>query len=73
MKRNSLGRTVNDQQISPIEDEIADDEQYDEAIAKASAGIYKRSWEARVKLRQLDIWIAVGAYLILSGVALVVL
>ena len=73
MKRNSLGRTVNDQQISPVEDEITDDEQYDKAIAKASAGIYKRSWEARIKPRQLDIWIAVGVALILSSVALVVL
>jgi len=64
---------VNDQQISPVEDENADDEQYDEAIAKASADYYERSWKRRIKEQQLDIWIGVGLYLVLSSVALVVL
>ena len=73
MKRDSLRRTVNDQQISPIEDESADDNQYDEAIAKASADYYERSWKRGIKDRQQDFWIAVGLYLVLSSVALVVL
>ena len=73
MKRDSLRRTVNDQQISPVEDESADDEQYDDAISKASADYYQRRWKSRIKDRQLDMWIAVGLYLALSSVALVVL
>ena len=73
MKRNSLRRTVNDQQISPVEDETADDEQYDEAISKVTANYYERTWKSRIKARQLDIWIAVALYLVLSSVALVVL
>ncbi len=72
MKRNKLKRNPNDQQISPVEDEIADDEQYVDAISKASADYYEQSWKSRIKDRQLDIWIAVGLYLVLSSVALVV-
>ena len=73
MKRNSFRQTVNDQQISPAEQEIADDEQYDEAISKASADYYERSWKSRIKDQQLDIWIAAGLYLVSFSVALVVL
>jgi len=73
MKRNSFRRTVNDQQIRPVEVEITDDEQYDDAISKASADYYERRWKSRIKDRQLDIWIAVGLYLVLSSAALVVL
>jgi len=73
MKRNEFRRTSKDQQISQAEDQIADDELYDDAISKATADYYERSWKSRIKDRQLDIWIAVGLYLILSSVAFVVL
>jgi hypothetical protein len=73
MTRNSFGRIVNDQQISPVEDEITDDGQYDEAVSKASADYYERSWKSRLRDQQLNIWIAVGLYLVGSSVALVVL
>ena len=72
MKRDSFRRTVNDQQISPVEDESADDNQYDEALGKASADYYERSWKSRIKDRQQDFWIAVGLYLVLCSVAFVV-
>jgi len=70
MKRNRLKRNPNDQQISQVENQIADDALYDDAISKASADYYRRSWKSRIKDRQLDIWIAVGLYLVLSSVAL---
>jgi hypothetical protein len=73
MKRNKFGRTSKDQQISQAEDQIADDELYDDAINKTTADYYERSWKGRVKDRQLDIWIAVGLYVILSSVAFVAL
>lgn len=73
MKRNKFRRTSRDQQISQEENQIADGELYDDAISKATADYYERSWRNRIKERQLDIWIAVGLYLILSSVAFVVL
>ena len=72
MKGKKLRRTVKDRLSSQVEDETADDEQYDDAISKASADYYQRCWKSRIKDRQLDIWIAVGLYLVLSSVALVV-
>jgi len=73
MKRNKFRRTVNDQLISQVENEVDDDELYDDALSKASADYYERSWKSRIKDQQQDIWIAIGLYLILSGVAFVVL
>ncbi len=73
MKRNKFRRISKDQQISPAEDQIADDELKDDAIYKATANYYERSWKSRIKDRWPDIWIAVGLYLILSSVAFVVL
>jgi hypothetical protein len=73
MNRNTFERTVNDQQISQVENQIADNQLYDDALSKASADYYERSWKRSNNDRQLDIWIAVGLLLLLSGVALVVL
>jgi len=73
MKRNKFRRTVNDQLISQVENEVDDDELYDDALSKASADYYERSWKSRIKDQQQDIWIAIGLYLILSSVAFVVL
>jgi len=73
MTRNKFRRTSKNQQISRVEDQIADDELYDDAISRASADYYERSWERRVKDRQQDIWIAVGLYVVLSSVAFVAL
>ena len=67
---------MNDQLISQVEDEIADDDLYDDALSKASADYYERSGKRRIEnrqLEQLDIWIAVALYLFLSSVAFVVL
>ena len=71
MKRNKFRRTSKNQQISRVEDQIADDELYDDAISKATADYYERSWQSRIK--ELDIWIAIGLYLVMSSVAFVVL
>ena len=51
---------------------MADGELYDDAISKATADYYEQSWKSRIKDRQLDIWVAIGLYLVLSSVALVV-
>ena len=73
MKRNKFRRTVNDQPIGQVEDEMTDDDLHDIAVSKASADYYERSWKSRIKDQQQDIWIAVGLYLILSSFAFVVL
>ena len=73
MKRNKFKPTPEDQQISPVEDPISDDELYDDALDKASADYYERNAKNRIKVQAQDIWIAVGLYLILSSVAFVVL
>jgi hypothetical protein len=73
MKRNKFRQTSKDQQISQAEDQIADGELYDDAISTSTVDYYERSWNSRIKDRQLDIWIAVGLYLILSSVAFVAL
>jgi hypothetical protein len=72
MKPNTFRRTVNEPQISRVEDEITDGELYDDALSKASADYYERSWKSRIREQQSNIWIAVGLYLILSSVAFVV-
>lgn len=73
MKRSKFRRTVNDQPIGQVEDEMTDDDLRDIAVSKASADYYERSWKSRIKDQQQDIWIAVGLYLILSSVAFMVL
>lgn len=73
MKRDRFKRTSNDQQISQVENQIADGELYDDALSKATADHYERIWKNRIKDRKLDIWIVVGLYLVLSSVAFVVL
>ncbi len=73
MKRNKFKRTSNDQQTDQPENQIAEDESYDDAISRATADYYERCWKDRIKDRKLDIWIAVGVYLVLCAVAFVVL
>jgi hypothetical protein len=73
MERNKFRGTSKDQQISQAEVQIADDELDDDTIIKATADYYERRGKSRIKDRQLDIWIAVGLYLILSSFAFVAL
>ncbi|MCP4302869.1 MAG: hypothetical protein GY783_19980 [Gammaproteobacteria bacterium] len=73
MKRNKFRRTVNDQLISQVDDEVADDDSDEIAISKDTADYYERRWISRIKEQRGDFWIAVGLYLILSSVAFVVL
>ena len=73
MKRNKFRRTANDPQLSQAEEEIADGKRYDDALSKASADYYERSWKSRIREQQSNIWIALGLYLVLSSVAFVVL
>ena len=63
---------MNDQLISQVEDEIADDDLYDDALSKASAAFYERRRKMWTEFHQGDWWIAVAAYLVLSSVAFVV-
>jgi len=73
MRRKRFRKTSKDQQVSQAQQQVSDDELYDDACAKASADYYVRSSKNRIKVRQLDIWIAVGLYLVVSSVAFVVL
>jgi hypothetical protein len=73
MKRNKFKRTPEDQQNSPIEDQISDGELYDDALDKTSADYYARIAKNRIKVQAQDTWIAVGLYLVLTSVAFVVL
>ena len=72
MLRNKSKRTVNDQLISQVEDKIADD-LHDDALSKSSADYYERSRKSRIKDQQLNFWIAVGLYLVLSSIGFVLL
>ena len=73
MKRNKFKRTPENQQDSPIEDQISDGELHDDALSKISADYYERIAKNRIKIEAQDAWIAVGLYLVLSSVAFVVL
>jgi len=73
MLRNKFKRTVNDQLISQVEDKIADDDLHDDALSKSSADYYERSRKSRIKDQQLNFWIAVGLYLVLSSIGFVLL
>ena len=73
MKRNKFKRTREDQQDSPVEDQISDGELYDDALDKTSADYYARIAKNRIKVQGQDTWIAVGLYLVLTSVAFVVL
>ena len=77
MNRNQCRQNSEDQLVDQVEDQledqISDDELYDDAISKESANYYDRRSKNRNKIRQLDVWIVAGLYLILSSVAFVVL
>ncbi len=75
MKRDELTDSVNDQPVSQVDDEAANDNfnETDLQEFEASSDYYERRSRNRIKLRQGDWWIAVGVYLILIGVAFVAL
>jgi hypothetical protein len=73
MKSIKFRRTSQDQRTSQADDQISDAELHDDAIAKASADYYERSWNNKIKFQRLDIWIAVGLYLVSTSVAFVFL
>lgn len=73
MKRNDYGRTDNEQLSDRVEDEVESDSDEEIALQKISADYYERSWRNRINERQGDLWIALGLYLILAGIAFVVL
>ena len=52
---------------------VTDSDMCDDTIIKATADYYERRLKNRDKDRRLDIWIAIGLYLVLSSVALVAL
>lgn len=65
MKYEKSRQTENDQLTSQVEDEAG--------LERASADSYERRWKLRAKLDREDWWIAVAVYLLLSGVAFVIL
>ena len=71
MKRSEFRRTANDELVSQLEDEAVNDN-LDEIMQKASADYYERRWKYRANDHKADWCIAVGLYLILAGVAFVV-
>ena len=73
MKRNKLRRTLNDLVISQVGDEVADENLDVTGSLKASADYYERLARYRAEFRMEEIWIVIGLYLILAGVAFVIL
>jgi hypothetical protein len=73
MKSNMFRRTSEDQQIRQADDKKSDDELYDDAIDKDTADYYERSRKNKIRFQRLDIWIAVGLYLVSSSIALALL
>jgi hypothetical protein len=73
MKSNMFRRTSEDQQTSQADDKKSDDELYDDAIDKDTADYYERSRKNKIEIQRLDIWIAVGLYLVSSSIALALL
>jgi len=73
MQPNKFMQNSDDQPISQAESQLSDDDLHDDTVSKASADYYERSRKSRIKVQQLDVWIAAGLYLILSSVALVLL
>jgi hypothetical protein len=73
MKSNMFRRTSKDQQTRQADDQLSDDELYDDAIDKDTADYYERSRKNKIEIQRLDIWIAVGLYLVSSSIALALL
>ena len=73
MRRNKLRRAISDQVTSPLEEGSAIDGDYDKAMSKFSANCYERRGRLWARFHQGDLWVAIGLYLIMSGVAFVVL
>jgi len=73
MKGNTFRRTSEDQRTGQADDQVSDDELYDDAIDKDTADYYERSRKNKIRYQRLDIWIAVGLYLVSSSIALAIL
>lgn len=73
MKIKSFRRSSEDQRARQADDQVSDDESYNDAIDKDTADYYERSRENKIRFRRLDIWIAVGLYLVSSSIALALL
>jgi len=73
MNQKEFGRTVNDQLINQVDEEVADNKLDEMDLPKASASCYDRLGKYRTKFQKEEILIAVGLYLILTSVAMVVL
>jgi len=73
MKSDTFRQTSEDQRTCQADDQVSDDELYDDAIDKATADYYERSRRNKIKFQRLDIWIAVGLYLVSSSIALAIL
>ena len=63
----------NDLATDLIEGEVDKDDLADIALQKASAEYYERSWKNRIREHKADLWTVLGLYLIISGIAVVVL
>jgi hypothetical protein len=74
MKRNQFRESASDQPARQVEDEAANSRRNDTDMQdyESSADVYERRWRQRVKHDGRDWWIAVAAYLLLAGVAFVV-
>ena len=75
MKRNEITDSVNEQPVNQADNQAANDNfnETDLREFEASSEYYERRSRYRIKLQRGDWWIAVGLYLILFGVAFVVL
>lgn len=73
MRPKKITSTETDQLNSATEGEFSDDDSHDRTTEEKSAAYYKRVGKQREKDQKGDFWIAVGLYLILCSVALVVI
>ena len=73
MKHEQSRRTGYEGPASQIEPGAANDELYETDLERVSAVSYERRREMWTKFDKGDWWIAIGVYLILSGMAFVVL
>ena len=73
MKHEELGQAGSYQLTSQFEDDVANDDLYDNSVERLSADCYERRKKMWTKFNRGDWWIAVGLYLILASIAVVVL
>jgi len=72
MEHDEVGRMANNQHANEDTPGIGDIDPTDTIVQHASAEQYARRGKVKSDFQQVNRWIAVGLYLILAGLALVI-